>query len=104
MQYEEALRLWGATKVAQYNRMELEDLLLHSTRVEFDFNEGFNCCGGSDPNCYCSFAESPSANVVVSANGRDGRTYRWSMDVESFDFATVLRELCELGEGGIFSV
>lgn len=104
MQYDEALRLWGAMKIAQANRLNVEDLGVASVRVNFDFDEGNNCCGGADPDCYCSFAESPSANVVASAHGWNGRIYHWSMDVESFDFASVLKELCELGDGGIFSV
>ena len=101
MKYEAALKLWGATKVAECYRMTVEDFVLDSVSVTFDFNEGYACCGGRDPDCYCSFAESPSADVVVDAERKAGGALRWSMDMASFDFATVLEELLIVGDGTI---
>lgn len=103
MKYEDALRLWGARKIASSYRITVEDIVLGSVRVDFTFDEGYACCGGSDPNCYCSFAESPRAEVAVSASTKSTGTLRWTLDLESFDFATVLSELCETGDGMITS-
>ena len=101
MEYREALNRWGANKIATSYRIKTEEIALDSVAVEFMFEAGYACCGGADPNCYCSFAESPSADVVVTANDKNGRYYRWTMDVESFDFAHVLGELCQAADGTI---
>lgn len=103
MKYDEALKRWGAMKLATWNRMGIDAVDLETVRVDFTFDEGYACCGGSNPDCYCSFAESPSAKVEINGRGLGDRKrlYSWSMNVEEFDFATVLRELCEAGDGMI---
>ena len=103
MKYEDALKAWGyAILVAKregesrwYGRAYPpvdRDLV----RVEMDFDEGFSCCGGTDPNCYCSYAQSPTANVVIT----DGR-YRKEIPADEFDFATVLGEIVAAGGGAV---
>lgn len=106
MKYEDALKVWGANKVVERNNIHLNDIDVNSVSVSFYFNEGYNCCGGSDPLCYCSFAESPSASVRVEAknvgSSQDSRIFSWTQDVEDFSFTEVLRELCEI-DGSISS-
>lgn len=99
MKYETALQLWGAEKLATYNSTEKRDIVLSSVSVKFTFDEGYSCCGGSDPNCYCSFAESPSAEVRITGTNTSNHYLCYTMDVEDFDFATVLGELCSLASG-----
>lgn len=102
MEYQAALREWGARMLeerSRYPRMAPGSVDRGTVRVRMDFREGFACCGGSDPDCYCSFAESPSADVVVEGRTSSGRPCSWSMDAADFDFVTVLREVVEAGGG-----
>jgi hypothetical protein len=46
---EEATRL--------YAEREFNEALVHA-RIDIENHEGYKCCGGTDPNCHCSFAES----------------------------------------------
>ena len=103
MKYEEALQLWGAGKLASYAKMMGEDVVLSSVKVEFDFSEGYNCCGGRDPHCYCSFAESPRADVLITGYTTGDNSVSSTIDIASFDFVTVLGELVALGQGAITS-
>lgn len=95
MKYEDALQEWGAKKIQE----KYCDIASRPIVVKMNFNEGYACCGGTDPDCYCSFAESPSAEVNIV--DRDGRSVR--IDAEDFDFAKVLGEIIEAG-GGTVSV
>jgi hypothetical protein len=85
MKYEEALKRWGAAK------LEIDDW--QNVNVDFDIDEGFSCCGGNDPDCYCSYATSPSFEVVVTALG--GRM--WSESLQ-YEMHTFLQELFEVSE------
>ena len=89
MQYEEALKRWGADILHRPD--EWRDV-----HVRMNFEEGFACCGGSDPLCYCSFAESPRAEVIITSTTRSTR-----IDLEDFDFAEVLRQIVEIGKGSL---
>lgn len=102
MQFEDALRAWGAARLAGVRQSSFywdplaPSVSIPDITVQFDFNGGFACCGGSDPLCYCSYAESPSAHVRIS----DGR-YEVSIPSDEFDFATVLGEIVAAGGGGV---
>jgi hypothetical protein len=85
MKYEEALKKWGAEKA------KIEDW--ESVSVDFDWNEGYACCGGSDPDCYCSFAESASFNVVVKV----GKKFVYNSDIH-YDMGSFLKELFEVAD------
>ena len=100
MQYEVALREWGALRLEGLHSRTGVVVDRSTVSVRFDFDEGYACCGGSDPNCYCSFAESPRAEVVVT--GRtvgDERSLHWSLPASDFDFASVLSEIVAAGDG-----
>lgn len=105
MKYEDALKVWGAKKLVEQNRgVKVEKIDVESVKVEFEFDEGYACCGGSDPNCYCSFAEPPTANVKIigrKADVKRGGYLSAEIGIHEFDFATVLREICEAGEGNV---
>lgn len=94
MSYEDALQKWGGDKLREWNPEFKAD---NTVMVVFNFNDGFACCGGRDPDCYCSYAESPSAEVVIE--GRGSTTYR--IDIEDFDFATILKEIVAAGGGEV---
>lgn len=102
MKYEDALREWGARKIEGYNgdRVKIDR---STVVVDMEFDEGYACCGGRDPDCYCSFAESPSANVSIT--GRESvqsrKAYSASIDHYSFDFATILGEIVEASGGAV---
>lgn len=90
MQFEKALKVWGAQRLSTDKHTVNPD----AVTVEMRFNEGYTCCGGSNPNCYCSYAESPSAYVVISAG-----KYSESIDYYDFDFAEILGEIVKAGNG-----
>lgn len=94
--YQTALRLWGAERLKERYGDRIDGKIEDIT-VEFEFREGFECCGGRDPDCYCSLAESPSANVII----RSGYTYNRYIDMEDFDFVTTLQEIIAAGGGTI---
>lgn len=89
MQYEEALKRWGADKISRPDEWRDVDVYMR-------FEEGFACCGGSDPLCYCSFAESPRAEIMIS-----GPTAMTTINIEDFNFAEVLRQIVEIGRGSL---
>lgn len=60
------------------------------------FNEGFYCCGGSDPDCYCSLAEDPKAEVHISGYDVNYQYRMLTIGFEDFDFAKVLGEILEV--------
>lgn len=95
MMYEDALKVWGAQRLREANfRVDPSKIDTEKVVVEMQFDEGYACCGGYDPNCYCSFAESPSANVVISCG-----QYRTEISTDDFDFATILGEIVAAGNG-----
>lgn len=95
MNYEDALKEWGFIKLTEYHGPTVEidkDLV----SVQFEFSEGYACCGGANPDCYCSYAESPSSNVVIQAG-----QFRYEMYADDFDFSRVLKEIVEASGGNI---
>lgn len=110
MQYEEALREWGARRIEAHYHNYNPVIDRDTVAVDMEFDEGNNCCGGTDPDCYCSLAESPSAKVVITGRELTGfaakkqyRTYQVYIDSYAFDFCTILAEIVEAGNGSIFS-
>ena len=65
--------------------------------VRMNFDEGYACCGGTNDGCYCSFAESPSADVRIS----DVNGLYVTIDHDDFDFAKILGEIIEAGGGTV---
>jgi hypothetical protein len=104
VKYDEALKLWGKAKIEEQNGQWVTprevDIDPASVSVSMDFNAGFACCGGSDPDCYCSFAESPSAQVKIWGEDRNTmQGFYATIDADCFDFATVLGEIVEAADG-----
>jgi hypothetical protein len=107
--YETALRLWGEKRLrANYWNDIPEDAEIYDVGVEMEFDEGYDCCGGTDPLCYCSLAESPRADVVIT--GKYKKTHYGAekefvavdkRSADDFDFVTVLNEILEAGGGTI---
>lgn len=93
MNYEDALQKWGGDKLREWYSDFKAD---NTVTVNFEFSEGNNCCGGTDPDCYCSLAESPSAEVFIV-----GRAFSRRINMQDFDFLTVLREIVEAGNGEV---
>jgi hypothetical protein len=104
MQYEEALRLWGKKMIEDKGSwfLDMGDKVDPDTVVvTMTFNEGYTCCNGTDPSCYCSFAESPRADVDIKAMSVNGRCLGTSISVEEFDFVSVLKEIIMIGNGSV---
>lgn len=95
MHYEDALREWGAQ---QLEREYPKFMDRSSVQVSIEINPGFSCCGGRDPDCYCSFAESPS--VYLEITGKNG-IKRYSTIKHHIDFGELLRELVAVADGTI---
>lgn len=103
MEYTEALALWGEMKLRElgYTGDRFEGI-----KVDIEVNPGYNCCGGTDPECYCSLVESARAYVEITAkvvNGSSVDTIRCEADPYGSDFSTILREICAVGGGSISS-
>lgn len=104
--YEIALKTWGAKRLAAVNKLQMDEIIDTDTvKVAMNFNEGFSCCGGSNPDCWCSYAESPTADVMITGEkvhetklGRRFSVY-CRIDYDDFDFATVLKEIVLAGDG-----
>lgn len=90
MKYEEAVKLWAAKRLPD---MKPDDI----ASVEFEYDEGYACCGGSDPLCYCSYAESPSFNAVAYL--KSGGRQKIYVDSSPWDLDVILRELFAISEG-----
>ena len=106
MQYEDALRLWGATKLASRYNVPLNELDPDLVKIEMIFDEGYQCCGGRDPDCYCSFAESPSADVLITYRGTAGpidRQSAYRISSYDFNFVDILGEIVAAGGGTLTS-
>lgn len=104
MHYEDALRHWGANKLYCHTCHTTGTARLDSITVEFDFNEGFACCGGTNPDCYCSFAESPRADIRITGQcgaHKNGQLLTYTRDANDFNFTTVLEEIVAAGNGTI---
>lgn len=115
MDYQEALSRWGARKIARRRGLHLASIDLDSVRVRMDFDGGYACCGGTDPNCYCSFAQSPRAEVAITANLRTdnlhllplfgryqgGDAVQFTIPLADFEFTTVLREILAEADGTV---
>ena len=106
MRYDEAVKIWGATRLDSNHRngwgatCKEPSIDPATVTVRFDFDEGYACCGGSNPNCYCSFAESPSAEVAIEGHcGTCDRQVAYRIDVTDFDFVVVLSEIVDAGNG-----
>lgn len=83
MEAEEVLKRWGAAKLGIE---QWEDV-----RVEFGFEEGYECCppGSEDPYCYCTFDMPSYSYVEVRAPGAYER-------IVDFGYAEILQEMLEL--------
>lgn len=92
MQYEKALKVWGAQRLSNSRKTVSPD----DVRVEMEFDEGYACCGGTNEGCYCSYAYPPSANVVITAGN-----LKSTIDVDDFDFAEILGEIVKAADGMI---
>lgn len=104
MNYEDALREWGARNLEKDNKGLVIDR--STVQVDMEFDPGYACCGGRDPDCYCSFAESPSADVTITGRRegvKKGQTFTYRIGCYEFDFATILKEIIIAGGGTLSS-
>lgn len=93
MKYKEALKRWGKAKLEEVGCVSI---ILDLVHVQMIFNEGYACCGGRDESCYCSMAESPSANVMIRA-GYSSR----EISAHDFDFVEILGEIVAIADGHV---
>lgn len=84
--FDEQLKVWAAIKY-QIILQEIE-----SVTLEQSYDEGYTCCGGTDPGCYCSMATGASLNLVVTIT-KKGRKPRHAH--AHGDFAEVLDQQVE---------
>lgn len=99
MKYDDALKAWGILKLTEFRKVDIDP---DTVTVSMFFDEGYSCCGGTNEGCYCSYAYGPSAEVRVQ--GYEKGTYypvRWDLPYDSFDFSTVLKEICEAANGAV---
>lgn len=100
MKYEDALKCWGYRKLKS-QLTPPESILMSDIEVRMVFVKGYNCCGGTDPDCYCSMAESPRADVEIWAKTTQGRNVYTNVDLGDFDFVGTLKEILEAANGSI---
>ena len=112
MNYELAVQHWGKWKLEQshlrrnewykeskspYYDEDALNIDVSTVVVDFVFDEGYACCGGSNPDCYCSYAESPKCEITIRGEAR-GRTYYDSVDPDQFHLPTIVQEIVEAGD------
>lgn len=107
MNYEKALKAWGAKKLNErFADIPVDE---ESVEVKVEFDPGYVCCTGPDPDpdCYCSFAEEASVKVTVTGTftvaKNDTRLGSCDINFEDFDFSAFLKELLDVSEGTITS-
>jgi hypothetical protein len=66
---EEAIERWARQKLESRYKYNFDKVT-----AEFEMDPGYACCGGTDPNCYCSFQESPSFDVLINGHYTETRT------------------------------
>jgi hypothetical protein len=86
MHYEAALKAWGAKRLERTIAGQIDPA---TVEVRMKFDAGFACCGGRDPECYCSFATSPTADILITGVGPDGMACSTTIGHSEFDFASV---------------
>lgn len=91
--YEEAVRIWALKNMSRYKIRK--EIVEDSVSVNFVLDEGFGCCGGTDPDCYCSFAESPSCKAEISFLTVKGKKEK--LELGYLDFADTVREIYDIG-------
>lgn len=103
MEYDLAVRTWGAKKLTEkikddpyYRARATTPVDPADVTVEWQYDEGYNCCGGRDSDCYCSQATAGMAHISISAPGVAAH-----VDAEDFDFVEVLREIVEAAGGTV---
>lgn len=69
-EYERRVRAVVQKRIGSFGTVD-PDAEVHITE---SFSEGYACCGGRDPDCYCSFVEPASHEVIVAA-GQYSTTY-----------------------------
>ncbi len=93
--YEEAVDRWGRKQLKHYSGVQKEIAVEKLITVDFILDEGYSCCGGSDPNCYCSFAESPSCKAKIKYPTVKGGVKE--ITISWLDFAETLRDIYACG-------
>lgn len=106
--YDVALQAWGSIRLAASRGIPVSRVDRSSIRVSMDFDEGYACCETYDPDCHCTRAIAPTANVVITgylladpAMGFERRMLEEKIDSEWFEFSDILREIVEAGDGVI---
>lgn len=116
MQYQDALREWGARRLEDADQDHNARLVLigcagerqpglvvdrATVTVTFEFDAGYPCCAGTDEDCYCSMAQSPRADVLIKGEqaGVGGPVRMTTIPMDDFDFARVLGELVAAADG-----
>lgn len=100
MKYEDALKCWGYNKIKDQIHKD-ESVTMDDINVVMHFSKGFACCGGSNPDCYCSMAESPRADVEITVWTTKGRYIYSCIGLGDFDFVATLKEILEAANGSI---
>lgn len=98
---DEALQEWGRRKLKErYPGVEH-----HIVNVDVEIDPGYQCCGGSDPHCYCSYAESPSIQVEIRGFYGKRDVPRHKMQVNSittseynYNFPALIREIVAVAQ------
>lgn len=89
MEYQDALREWGALRLER-GRARGVRVDRATVKVEMDFDGGDDCATCSSP---------PSAWVSVVGRTAAGKYVYEYIEVAAFDFAEVLGEIVEAGGG-----
>lgn len=90
MKYEDAVKKWGEKQLG-YAHVEYDEVL----DVSFDMDPGYQCCGGRDPDCYCSFAESASLQADIRFR-RKGEVVSRTYTVRHIDMGETIKEVVEM--------
>lgn len=80
----------------RYAEKEFKTDLLHA-RVDIENHKGYKCCGGTDPQCYCSFAEGDWQTYHLIGYKLDGSVIHKQIGDRYTSFNEILGQILVIG-------
>lgn len=103
MLYEDALKLWGESKLREQHNL-LESFRVENVRIKIEFYEGDSCCGESCPSCHPDIP--PRSDVVIAGDvlgpRGDTQVVTHIIPVTEFDIRDALRDIILTGGGNLY--
>lgn len=107
MDSNEALKAWGASKLPNESwdyktrgNIKVTQIFVDTVSVEFQYEQAYSCCNGTDPDCYCSFATDGYARVMITGDAllESGEitTLCTYLEAEELQFFRIINEMVDI--------